>query len=98
MHGWSCPAPAKGLRRALGSMPICYGSDQNGSNMIDLPIRKRSMEQDQFLTILSREDALARFESALFPRAIPRERRSLADAVGQALAGDVVSPIDVPPF
>jgi putative molybdopterin biosynthesis protein len=37
-----------------------------------------SLDQDQFLTILSREDALARFEAALFPRAIPAEDRSLA--------------------
>ena len=68
--------------------------------MTDLPIQKRgeSFDQDQFLTILSREDALARFETALFPRAIASERRPLADALGQALADDVVSPIDVPPF
>jgi molybdenum cofactor synthesis domain-containing protein len=68
--------------------------------MTDALIQNRgdSFEQDQFLTILSREDALARFEAALFPRAIARERRPLADALGQALADDVVSPIDVPPF
>ena len=56
------------------------------------------IDQDQFLTILSREDALARFEAALFPRAVPSERRPLADALGCALAEDVVAPIDVPPF
>ena len=56
------------------------------------------LDQDQFLTILSREDALARFEAALFPRAIPAEQRSLAAALGCALAEDVVAPIDVPPF
>jgi molybdenum cofactor synthesis domain-containing protein len=68
--------------------------------MTDTPIQKSrdSLEQDQFLTILSREDALARFEAALFPRSIAGERRSLADALGQALVDDVVSPIDVPPF
>jgi molybdenum cofactor synthesis domain-containing protein len=68
--------------------------------MTDALIQNRgdSFEQDQFLTILSREDALARFEVALFPRAIASERRPLADALGQALAEDVVSPIDVPPF
>jgi molybdopterin biosynthesis enzyme len=68
--------------------------------MMDAPIQKRgeSFEQSQFLTILSREDALARFEAAVFPRAIATERRLLADALGQALAADVVSPIDVPPF
>jgi molybdenum cofactor synthesis domain-containing protein len=68
--------------------------------MTDIPIRKKGdgFEQDQFLTILSREDALARFEVALFPRVIASERRPLAHALGQALADDVVSPIDVPPF
>src|SRR5260221_7933891 len=62
------------------------------------PISRDSVEQDQFLTILSREEALGRFEAALFPRAIPCEPRALADALGCALAQDIVAPIDVPPF
>jgi putative molybdopterin biosynthesis protein len=62
------------------------------------PDKSDSVDQDQFLTILSREDALARFEAALFPRALPSVSRSLADALGCALAQDVVAPIDVPPF
>ncbi|WP_249144862.1 molybdopterin biosynthesis protein [Bradyrhizobium lablabi] len=57
-----------------------------------------SVDQDQFLSILSREEALTRFEAALFPRELPREARRLADALGCALADDVVAPIDVPPF
>ena len=63
-----------------------------------LPKHRASVEQDQFLTILSREDALARFEAALFPRATPSESRPLAAALGCALAADVLAPIDVPPF
>jgi putative molybdopterin biosynthesis protein len=63
-----------------------------------LPKPRETMDQDQFLTILSREDALARFEAALFPRPVPSEPRTLADALGRALAQDVVAPIDVPPF
>jgi molybdenum cofactor synthesis domain-containing protein len=68
--------------------------------MTNAPIQKRSdsFEQDQFLTILSREDALARFEAELFPRSIASKRQTLAEALGQALVDDVVSPIDVPPF
>lgn len=54
--------------------------------------------QEQFLTILSREEALARFEAALFPRPLPTETRAVADTLGLALADDVVAPIDVPPF
>ena len=63
-----------------------------------LPKNRDSVDQDQFLTILSRADALARFEAALFPRAIPSEQRQLADALGCTLAQDIVAPIDVPPF
>ncbi|HEU4805637.1 MAG TPA: molybdopterin biosynthesis protein, partial [Nitrobacter sp.] len=67
--------------------------------MTDIPSpNNRDSEQDQFLTILSREDALERFEAALFPRAITRKPRRLADALGGALADDVVAPLDVPPF
>jgi len=63
-----------------------------------LPKGRNSIDQDQFLTILSREEALKRFESALFPRELSIEQRKLAEAAGCTLARDVVSPIDVPPF
>jgi putative molybdopterin biosynthesis protein len=71
-----------------------------GSDMTNVPAPKNrdGVDQDQFLTILSREDALERFEAALFPRPIPSEPRPLADALGCALAADIVAPIDVPPF
>jgi putative molybdopterin biosynthesis protein len=62
------------------------------------PNDRDSRDQDQFLTILSCEDAMARFEAALFPRPLPGEPRALADALGCALIEDVVAPIDVPPF
>jgi putative molybdopterin biosynthesis protein len=68
--------------------------------MTQKPISKTpdSLDQDQFLTVLSREEALTRFEAALFPHALPSEPRKLADALGCALAEDVTAPIDVPPF
>ncbi|MDQ6437691.1 molybdopterin biosynthesis protein [Mesorhizobium sp. LHD-90] len=59
---------------------------------------RRDSRQEQFLTILSREEAMARFEAALFPRPMPAEVRSLAEALGSALAEDVTAPVDVPPF
>jgi molybdenum cofactor synthesis domain-containing protein len=68
------------------------------SEMTHIAVHLGSVDQDQFLTILSREDALARFEAALFPRDLPSGRRALSDAIGCALAEDVVAPIDVPPF
>src|SRR5258706_1010241 len=80
-------------------MLICCATDIS-SGMSNAPSSKSrdSMDQDQFLTILSREEALARFEAAVFPRAIPSEQRPLSDALGCALAQDIVAPIDVPPF
>jgi putative molybdopterin biosynthesis protein len=63
-----------------------------------LPKGRDSFDQDQFLTILSREEALERFEAALFPRNLPSEQRRIAGALGCALVQDVLSPIDVPPF
>src|SRR6202171_5688232 len=95
MPGW----PYRVGLRARRSMPICCGTDMS-SEMTNAPIPKNhdSVDQDQFLTILSREDALARFEAALFPRATPSEPRALAEALGCALAEDIVAPIDVPPF
>src|SRR5712672_3091570 len=99
MHGWPCRARLRVLLRARRSMPICCGTDMS-SEMTNVPIPKNhdSVDQGQFLTILSREDALTRFDAALFPRATPSESRALADALGCALTEDVVAPIDVPPF
>jgi putative molybdopterin biosynthesis protein len=59
---------------------------------------RNSLDQDQFLTILSREEALARFAAALASVEVSSEPRALHDALGLALAHDVVAPIDVPPF
>src|SRR6202012_4274189 len=85
------------MLRERRSMPIYCGTDM--SSPIDhTPKSRDSIGQEQFLTILSREDALARFEAALFPRAAPSETRALAQALGCALAQDMVAPIDVPPF
>src|SRR6202790_4538161 len=71
------------------------GSDMTNARS---PKSRDGVDQDQFLTILSREDALARFEAGLFPRAIGSQRRPLAEAIGCTLAEDIVAPIDVPPF
>ncbi|MBA9066938.1 putative molybdopterin biosynthesis protein [Methylobacterium sp. RAS18] len=54
--------------------------------------------QEQFLTVMSREDAHAAFRAALPHATLPPETVPLAQALGQVLAGDIASPIDVPPF
>ena len=54
--------------------------------------------QEQFLTVLSREEAVRRLEAALFPRPLAVQEMRVADASGLALAHDIAAPIDVPPF
>ena len=54
--------------------------------------------QEQFLTVLSRDEAKARWDAHL-PKARPApERVSLAQALGRVVAATLQAPIDVPPF
>ncbi|MDB5558923.1 MAG: Molybdopterin biosynthesis protein MoeA Periplasmic molybdatebinding domain [Enterovirga sp.] len=54
--------------------------------------------QEQFLSVLSRDEALRRFEAALDPKPVGTERVSLAAALGRVIAADIPAAIDVPPF
>src|ERR1043165_2566685 len=54
--------------------------------------------QEQFLEVVSAEEAKARFEKQLNLSALAAETVSLPDALGRVLAHDVAAPIDVPPF
>jgi putative molybdopterin biosynthesis protein len=80
-------------------MVICCGIDvSRDMTNANLPRSRDGVEQEQFLTILSRDEALSRFEAALFPRPVPSERLPLSDVLGRALSEDIAAPIDVPPF
>ena len=57
-----------------------------------------AIAQTQFLTILSREEAMSRWLAALAPAPIGTETVPLSDARGRICASRVVSPIDNPPF
>jgi putative molybdopterin biosynthesis protein len=57
-----------------------------------------AVRQEQFLTVLGRDEALARFTAALAPKPLGTERTGLAHALGRVLAEDMTSPSDVPPF
>ncbi|MBZ5640586.1 MAG: molybdopterin biosynthesis protein, partial [Acidobacteriia bacterium] len=57
------------------------------------------MKQEQFLSVLDRDEATARFRAALgelSPRGT--EDVGLDEALGRVLAADVLSPVDVPGF
>lgn len=59
---------------------------------------RRAARQEQFLEVVSAEEARARFERHLDLTPLPGEAVPLAAALGRVLAGDVLAPNDVPPF
>jgi putative molybdopterin biosynthesis protein len=59
---------------------------------------RAAARQEQFLEVVSAEDARARFEKHLDLSPLGAETVSLADALGRVLVHDVAAPIDVPPF
>jgi putative molybdopterin biosynthesis protein len=59
---------------------------------------RRAVRQEQFLEVVSAEEARARFLRHIDLDPLPGETLSLASALGRVLAHDVTAPIDVPPF
>ncbi len=59
---------------------------------------RRAARQEQFLEVVSAEEARARFARHVDLAPLPAETVALASSLGRVLAGDVVAPIDVPPF
>jgi putative molybdopterin biosynthesis protein len=57
-----------------------------------------AVSQEQFLTVLSRDEAVRRFTAALDLKPLGVETVALRDSLGRALAAEVAAPIDVPPF
>ena len=65
----------------------------------DLIARVRAAaRQEQFLEVVSAQEAQARFARALDLAALPAERVGLAQALGRVLAHDVTAAFDAPPF
>ena len=58
----------------------------------------RAARQEQFLNVVSRDEAEARFRSHLKLEPLGVELVSLALALGRVLAGDVSANVDVPGF
>jgi putative molybdopterin biosynthesis protein len=59
---------------------------------------RRAARQEQFLEVVSAEEARARFARHVAHSPLPGETVALAAALGRVLANDVSAPIDVPPF
>jgi putative molybdopterin biosynthesis protein len=59
---------------------------------------RRAARQEQFLEVVSAEEAHTRFMRRIDLAPLPGETVGLAAALGRVLAADVAAPIDVPPF
>src|SRR5438067_2313016 len=62
------------------------------------PSPRPERRQTQFLTVITRDEAVERFRSHLTLAPLGQERVSLHDTLGRVLAQDVVANIDVPAF
>lgn len=58
----------------------------------------RMAQQDQFLTVIDRDEAERRFHAALRLTPLGKESIPLDQALGRVLAEDVCAPVDVPSF
>jgi putative molybdopterin biosynthesis protein len=65
---------------------------------MNAPAPASSARQDQFLEVVSKEEAIRRFRAAYEPRPLGVEQVPLAAALERVLAVDVRAPVDVPPF
>src|SRR4051812_22574048 len=59
---------------------------------------RRAARQEQFLNVLSAEEAVRRFQAALDLRPLPAETVPLAAALGRVVAEGVAALVDAPPF
>src|SRR5262249_4412258 len=59
---------------------------------------RNAARQEQFLEVVSADEARARFARHVDLTPLPGETVGLAQGLGRVLANDVIAPIDVPPF
>src|ERR1700742_788640 len=59
---------------------------------------RAAARQEQFLEVVSAEEATKRFRGHLDLGPLPAERVTLEASLGRVLADDLAAPIDVPPF
>ena len=64
----------------------------------DDPTISPAPAQEQFLRIVSREEAIAAFRRALKPQPLGTEEVPLGNLLGRVLASTVAAPVDTPPF
>jgi putative molybdopterin biosynthesis protein len=81
------------------AVAMSHGRSSPARAELELLARVRAAaRQEQFLEVVSPEEAKARFAQAADFAPLPGEAVALADALGRVLAHDVVARADAPPF
>ena len=76
---------------------VSSGEAESRADRIATAIR-RAAQQEQFLEVVDRDEAIARFHRHLELAPLGKESVALGQAVGRVLAEDVVATVDVPGF
>ena len=71
-------------------------SSARGSAILDAV--KRAARQEQFLEVVSADEARRRFDACIDRSPLGGENLALGAALSRVLAADVVAPVDAPPF
>ena len=77
-------------------MALSPKSDERASAILDAV--RRAARQEQFLEVVSAEEARRRFEGCIDRSPLPGESVPLNAALTRVLAADVIAPVDAPPF
>ncbi len=71
---------------------------QNRPGAAILDAVRRAARQEQFLEVVSAQEARRRFEACIDRSPLSAETVLLSAALSRVLAGDVIAPVDAPPF
>jgi putative molybdopterin biosynthesis protein len=77
-------------------MAINPEQTKRGAAILDLV--KQAARQEQFLEVVSADEARRRFEACIDCSPLGGENLPLSAALTRVLAGDIVAPVDAPPF
>jgi putative molybdopterin biosynthesis protein len=77
-------------------MAINPKQNRRGTAILDAV--RRAARQEQFLEVVSAEEARRRFETCIDRSPLAAESLALAATLSRVLAADVVAPVDAPPF
>ena len=77
-------------------MAVNPKSNERSSAILDAV--RRAARQEQFLEVVSAEEARRRFEACIDRSPLGAQTVPLASALSRVLAVDVVAPVDAPPF